>query len=76
LAAAPLLAGCSSILAALVVTHRMIRSSRGCHQPFALGLTSYVSSQVLPNTGILNNAPVFRAIKIPILGDICVGADA
>jgi len=39
---------------------------------FVLGLTSYVSSQVFQDYRFLNDAPVFRAIKIPILGDIPV----
>ncbi|MEX1280925.1 MAG: ABC transporter permease [Acidimicrobiia bacterium] len=39
---------------------------------FALGLTSFLTSQVLVARPELNNAPIFRAIKIPILGDIPV----
>lgn len=39
---------------------------------FALGLTSYLTAQVLVSQPDLNNAPIFRAIKIPLLGDIPV----
>jgi simple sugar transport system permease protein len=39
---------------------------------FVLGVTSYVSSQVFQPYRYLNNAPVFRAWKIPFLGDIPV----
>lgn len=35
-----------------------------------LGLTSFLSSQVLVKNPDLNNAPIFPAIKIPVLGDI------
>ncbi len=61
------------ILAALVVTYRMDQIIAGVViNLFVLGLTSYISSQVFQEYRFLNNAPVFRAIKIPILGDIPV----
>ncbi|MEM5494869.1 ABC transporter permease [Hoeflea sp. AS16] len=61
------------ILAALVVTYRMDQIIAGVViNLFVLGLTSYVSSQVFQEYRSLNNAPVFRAIKIPLLGDIPV----
>ena len=61
------------ILAALVVTYRMDQIIAGVViNLFVLGLTSYVSSQVFAEYRHLNNAPVFRSIKIPILGDIPV----
>lgn len=61
------------ILAALVVTYRMDQIIAGVViNLFVLGLTSYVSSQVFAEMRHLNNAPVFRSIKIPILGDIPV----
>lgn len=61
------------ILAALVVTYRMDQIIAGVViNLFVLGLTSYVSSQVFAEYRHLNNAPVFRSWKIPILGDIPV----
>ncbi|WP_306120048.1 MULTISPECIES: ABC transporter permease [unclassified Roseitalea] len=61
------------ILAALVVTYRMDQIIAGVViNLFVLGLTSYVSSQVFAEYRFLNNAPVFRAYKVPILGDIPV----
>ena len=61
------------ILAALVVTYRMDQIIAGVViNLFVLGLTSYVSSQVFAEVRELNNAPVFRAYKIPVLGDIPV----
>ena len=60
-------------LAALVVTYRMDQIIAGVViNLFVLGLTSYVSSQVFQEYRALNDAPVFRAIKIPLLGDIPV----
>ncbi|MCX6423696.1 MAG: ABC transporter permease, partial [Actinobacteria bacterium] len=35
-----------------------------------LGLTSFLTAQVLVKNPDLNNAPIFQAVKIPILGDI------
>ncbi len=61
------------ILAALVVTYRMDQIIAGVViNLFVLGLTSYVSSQVFAEMRHLNNAPVFRAIDIPLLSDIPV----
>lgn len=61
------------ILAALVVTYRMDQIIAGVViNLFVLGLTSYVSSQVFAEMRHLNNAPVFRSLKIPVLGDIPV----
>ena len=61
------------ILAALVVTYRMDQIIAGVViNLFVLGVTSYVSSQVFSEYRALNNAPVFRAWKIPFLGDIPV----
>ena len=61
------------ILAALVVTFRMDQIVAGVViNLFVLGLTSYVSSQVFSELRHLNDAPVFRAFKIPLLGDIPV----
>ncbi len=60
-------------LAALVVTFRMDQIIAGVViNLFVLGLTSYVSSQVFADLRHLNNAPVFRAWKIPVLSDIPV----
>lgn len=61
------------ILAALVVSYRMDQIIAGVViNLFVLGVTSYVSSQVFSEMRMLNNAPVFRAWKIPLLGDIPV----
>jgi len=61
------------ILGALVITYRMDQIIAGVViNLFVLGLTSYVSSQVFAEHRFLNNAPIFRAWKIPILGDIPV----
>ena len=61
------------MLAALVVTFRMDQIIAGVViNLFVLGVTSYVSSQVFQSYRALNNAPVFRSWKIPILGDIPV----
>lgn len=61
------------LLAMLVVTYRMDQIIAGVFiNIFVLGLTSYVSSQVFQEHRALNNAPVFRAVKIPVLGDIPV----
>ncbi len=65
--------GFGVILAALVVTFRMDQIVAGVViNLFVLGLTSYVSSQVFAEMRHLNNAPVFRAFKVPLLGDIPV----
>ncbi|GHE85931.1 ABC transporter permease [Aliiroseovarius zhejiangensis] len=61
------------ILAALVVTYRMDQIIAGVFiNLFVLGLTSYISSQVFQEYRALNNAPVFRTIKIPLLSDVPV----
>jgi simple sugar transport system permease protein len=61
------------ILAALVVTYRVDQIIAGVVMNlFVLGLTSYVSSQVFSEYRFLNNAPVFRAVNIPLLSDIPV----
>ncbi len=61
------------ILAALVVTYRVDQIIAGVViNIFVLGLTSYVSSQVFSEVRALNNAPVFRAIHIPVLSDLPV----
>lgn len=61
------------LLAALVVTYRMDQIIAGVViNLFVLGLTSYVSSQVFQEYRFLNNAPVFRTVKIPLIGDIPV----
>jgi len=61
------------ILAALVVTYRMDQIIAGVFiNLFVLGLTSYISSQVFQTYRELNNAPVFRTIKVPFLSDIPV----
>lgn len=61
------------LLGALVITYRMDQIIAGVViNLFVLGLTSYVSSQVFSSYRSLNNAPVFRAWKIPLLSDIPV----
>jgi general nucleoside transport system permease protein len=59
------------ILGALVITYRVDQIIAGVAiNLFVLGMTSYVSSQVLTEHRELNDAPVFRGIDIPVLGDI------
>lgn len=59
------------LLAMLVVTYRVDQIIAGTViNLLVLGLTSYVSSQVFQQYRFLNNAPIFRAVKIPVLGDI------
>lgn len=61
------------LLAALVVTYRVDQIIAGVAiNLLVLGLTSYVSSQVLTQYRSLNNAPVFKAINIPYLSDLPV----
>lgn len=61
------------LLAALVVTYRVDQIIAGVAiNLLVLGLTSYVSSQVLTQYRSLNNAPVFKAVNIPYLSDIPV----
>jgi general nucleoside transport system permease protein len=58
-------------LAALVVTHRIDQIIAGVAiNVFVLGLTSYVSSQVLAEHRFLNDAPVFRPMAIPWLSEL------
>ncbi len=60
-------------LGALVITYRVDQIIAGVAiNLFVLGLTSYVSSQVLTQYRFLNNAPVFRGIEIPFLSDLPV----
>jgi len=61
------------LLAALVITYRVDQIIAGVViNLFILGLTSYISSQVFTEYRWLNNTTPFRAIKIPVLGDIPV----
>jgi ABC-type uncharacterized transport system permease subunit len=63
------------ILGALVITYRVDQIIAGVAiNLFVLGMTSYVSSQVLSTDDyrFLNNAPVFKALPIPLLGDLPV----
>ncbi len=61
------------ILGALVITYRVDQIIAGVAiNLFVLGMTSYVSSQVLTEYRWLNNAPVFRSMPIPFLSDIPV----
>src|SRR6185436_12072963 len=59
------------LLAVLVVTYRVDQIIAGVAiNLLVLGLTSYVSGQVLTKITWLNNAPVFEAIEIPLLAQI------
>ncbi len=59
------------ILGALVITFRVDQIIAGVAiNLFVLGMTSYVSSQVLTEHRWLNNAPIFRAMPIPYLSDL------
>lgn len=59
------------LLAALVVTYRVDQIIAGVAiNLFVLGLTSYVSSQVLTEYRELNEAPVFKPLAIPFLSNI------
>src|SRR6185436_15845417 len=59
------------LLAVLVVTYRVDQIIAGVAiNLLVLGLTSYVSGQVLSKITWLNNAPVFEAIEIPLLAQI------
>jgi simple sugar transport system permease protein len=61
------------MLAVLVVTYRVDQIIAGVAiNLLILGLTSYVSSQVLTKVTWLNNAPVFEAVEIPWLSQIPV----
>jgi simple sugar transport system permease protein len=59
------------ILGALVITYRVDQIIAGVAiNLFALGLTSYVTSQVLTVHHELNEAPIFDGIDIPLLSNI------
>ncbi|HEX9569490.1 MAG TPA: ABC transporter permease [Rhodospirillales bacterium] len=61
------------ILGALVITYRVDQIIAGVAiNLFVLGMTSYVSSQVLTQHRFLNNAPVFRTWPVPFLSDLPV----
>jgi simple sugar transport system permease protein len=74
LAAAVIVGGLMGLmLGALVITYRVDQIIAGVAiNLFVLGLTSYVSSQVLTQYRWLNNAPVFRGIEIPFLSGLPV----
>ena len=59
------------VLGALVITYRVDQIIAGVAiNLFALGLTSYVTSQVLTVHHELNEAPIFDGIDIPLLSNI------
>ena len=59
------------VLGALVITYRVDQIIAGVAiNLFVLGLTSYVSSQVLTPNPFLNNAPIFHGIAIPFLANL------
>jgi ABC-type uncharacterized transport system permease subunit len=59
------------ILGAMVIKYRADQIIAGVAiNLVVLGVTSYVSSQVLTEHRYLNNAPIFRAIEIPVLSQI------
>jgi simple sugar transport system permease protein len=59
------------LLAVLVITYRVDQIIAGVAiNMFALGITSYVSSQVLTDYRQLNNVRVFGPLEIPLLSDI------
>ncbi len=59
------------LLAVLVVTYRVDQIIAGVAiNLFVLGLTSYVTSQVLTVHPALNQAPIFRGIDIPFLSTL------
>jgi len=59
------------VLGALVITFRVDQIIAGVAiNLFALGLTSYVSSQVLTVHPDLNNAPIFGGVDIPVLSGL------
>jgi simple sugar transport system permease protein len=61
------------LLATLAVTHRVDQIIAGVAiNVFALGLTSYLSSQVLTKYRFLNDAPIFRIIEVPYLSSLPV----
>lgn len=61
------------ILATLVITYRVDQIIAGVViNFFVLGVTSYFTSQVLKSNPQLNDAPIFRAVQIPVLSDLPV----
>ena len=61
------------LLAVLVVTYRVDQIVAGIViNIFVLGVTSFLTTQILTVHRHLNDAPVFRAIRIPVLSDIPV----
>ncbi len=61
------------ILAALVVTFRVDQIIAGVAiNIFVLGITSFLTSHLLKSNPELNDAPVFKSINLPVLGDIPV----
>ena len=61
------------LLAMLTVTYRVDQIVAGIAiNIFVVGLTSYLTSQILAVHRELNDAPIFRAIRIPLLSDIPV----
>jgi simple sugar transport system permease protein len=59
------------LLAVLVVSYRVDQIIAGVAiNLLVLGLTSYVTSQVLTKLTWLNKAPVFEAVNIPLLADL------
>jgi simple sugar transport system permease protein len=74
LAAAVVVGGLAGLLlAVLAVTYRVDQIVAGVAiNLLVLGLTSYVTAQVLVDDPSLNNAPIFRAYDIPLLSDLPV----
>jgi ABC-type uncharacterized transport system permease subunit len=63
--------GMGLVLALLTVTYRLDHIIAGVViNMLALGITSYASSQILTVHRELNDAPIFRAIEIPLLSHI------
>ncbi|MFQ5970785.1 MAG: ABC transporter permease [Alphaproteobacteria bacterium] len=61
------------LLAVLAVTYRLDQIIAGIFiNLFVLGLTSYLTSQLLQVNRQLNDAPIFRAIRVPFLSDLPV----
>ena len=61
------------ILAALVVTFRVDQIIAGVAiNIFVLGITSFLTSNLLKSNPELNDAPVFKSINLPVLSDIPV----
>ncbi len=61
------------LLAVLVITYRVDQIIAGVAiNILALGTTSFLTSHLLKNHPQLNDAPIFRPIKIPFLSDLPV----